>query len=185
MNKNNLPEKYVTIIALLTFGDVPPVPMTGFIAETSDTHEPYFHAFNRRGYDVSLIAKWDYLGDVLPGYCIATHHKNKGVLKPMEMQPYQEQAFTTATESSRNLYYMTLGLTGEAGEIANKVKKVMRDGKALDLDDIKKEIGDVLWYVAGLCTVTGIPLEEVAKANLEKLADRQKRGVIGGSGDNR
>ena len=103
----------------------------------------------------------------------------------MDMKEYQEQAFTTATESSRNLYYMTLGLTGEAGEIANKVKKVMRDGKALDLDDIKKEIGDVLWYVAGLCTVTGIPLEEVAKANLEKLADRQKRGVIGGSGDNR
>ena len=103
----------------------------------------------------------------------------------MEMQSYQEQAFTTATESSRNLYYMTLGLTGEAGEIANKVKKVMRDGKTLDLDDIKKEIGDVLWYVAGLCTVTGIPLEEVAKTNLAKLADRQKRGVIGGSGDNR
>ena len=103
----------------------------------------------------------------------------------MEMQSYQEQAFTTATEPSRNIYYMTLGLTGEAGEIANKVKKVMRDGKALDLDDIKKELGDVLWYVAGLCTVLGIPLEEVAKANLEKLADRKKRGVIGGSGDNR
>lgn len=103
----------------------------------------------------------------------------------MEMQSYQDQAFTTATEPSKNIYYMTLGLTGEAGEVANKVKKVMRDGKALDLDDIKKEIGDVLWYVAGLCTVTGIPLEEVAKANLEKLADRQKRGVIGGSGDNR
>ena len=73
-----LPEKYVTIIALLVFEDVPPLPMTGFIAETSDTHEPYFHAFNRRGYDVSLIKKWDYLHEVLPGYCLPTnHHKNK------------------------------------------------------------------------------------------------------------
>ena len=103
----------------------------------------------------------------------------------MDMKEYQERAFTTATEPSQNIYYMTLGLTGEAGEVANKVKKVMRDGKALDLDDIKKELGDVLWYIAGLCTVTGIPLEEVARANLEKLADRKQRGVIGGSGDNR
>lgn len=75
--KSDLPEKYVTIIALLAFPDVPPVPLTGFIAETSDTHEPYFHAFGRCGYDVSLIAKWDYLADVLPGYSLPTnHHKN-------------------------------------------------------------------------------------------------------------
>ena len=78
MNGKQLPEKYRTIIALLKFEDVPPVPLTGFIAETSDTHEPYFHAFNRRGYDVSLIKKWDYLHEVLPGYCLLTnHHKNK------------------------------------------------------------------------------------------------------------
>ncbi len=77
MKKEELPEKYVTIIALLVFEDVPPVPMTGFIAETSDTHEAYFHAFNRSGYDVSLIVKWDYLADVLPGYCLPTNHQNK------------------------------------------------------------------------------------------------------------
>ena len=70
MNGKQLPEKYRTIIALLKFEDVPPVPLTGFIAETKDTHEPYFHAFNRRGYDVSLIARWDYLDEVLPGYAI-------------------------------------------------------------------------------------------------------------------
>ena len=75
MEKSQLPEKYVTIIALLTFGEVPPVPLTGFIAETTDTHEPYFHAFNKRGYDVSLIAKWDYLAEVLPGYCLASGHR--------------------------------------------------------------------------------------------------------------
>ena len=103
----------------------------------------------------------------------------------MEMNSYQEAAFTTATAESQNIYYMTMGLTGEAGEIANKVKKVMRDNKRLDLEDIKHELGDVLWYVAGLSTVLGISLEEVAKANIEKLASRKERGVIGGSGDDR
>ena len=103
----------------------------------------------------------------------------------MVMNDYQKQAFTTATAESQNIYYMTMGLTGEAGEISNKVKKVMRDGKQLDLEDIKHELGNVLWYVAGLSTVLGIDLEEVAKANLEKLKSRKERGVIGGSGDNR
>ena len=78
MEKSQLPEKFVTVIALLVFPDVPPVPLTGFIAETTDTHEPYFHAFNKLGYDVSLIKKWDYLHEVLPGYSLPTdHHKNK------------------------------------------------------------------------------------------------------------
>ena len=70
MNGKQLPEKDRTIIALLKFEDVPPVPMTGFIADTIDTHEPYFHAFNRRGYSVELIAKWDYLDEVLPEYAL-------------------------------------------------------------------------------------------------------------------
>ena len=78
MNKNELPEMYVTVIALLVFPDAPPVPLTGFIAYTVDTRAPYFHAFNGSGYDVSLIRKWDYLADVLPGYSLpTTHHKNK------------------------------------------------------------------------------------------------------------
>lgn len=101
------------------------------------------------------------------------------------MNNYQKQAFTTATAESQNIYYMTLGMAGEAGEIANKVKKVMRDGKELDLEDIKHELGDVLWYVAGLATVLGISLEDVAKANIEKLKSRKERGKIHGSGDNR
>jgi NTP pyrophosphatase (non-canonical NTP hydrolase) len=103
----------------------------------------------------------------------------------MVMNDYQKQAFTTATAESQNIYYMTMGMTGEAGEIANKVKKVMRDGKELDIEDIKHELGDVLWYVASFATVLGIDLEEVAQANLDKLASRKARGVIGGSGDNR
>lgn len=103
----------------------------------------------------------------------------------MEMKQYQQQAYTTATETSRNIYYMTMGLAGEAGEIANKVKKVMRDARAIDREDLAKEIGDVLWYVAGLCTVLDLDLDDVAEANLKKLADRKARGVIGDSGDNR
>lgn len=103
----------------------------------------------------------------------------------MVMNDYQKQAFTTATEECKNIFYMTMGMTGEAGEIANKVKKVMRDGKQLDIEDIKHELGDVLWYVASFATVLGIDLEEVAQANIEKLKSRKARGVIGGSGDNR
>lgn len=103
----------------------------------------------------------------------------------MEFNKYQELAYMTANEQSKNIYYMTMGMTGEAGEIANKIKKVMRDGAALDKQDIAKEIGDVLWYCAGLCTVLGIEFEDVAELNIEKLKSRKERGVIGGSGDNR
>lgn len=103
----------------------------------------------------------------------------------MNFSEYQEAAMKTAMESSRNVPYMTLGLTGEAGEIANKAKKVIRDGKALDREDMIKELGDCLWYVAGLASVLGIDLHDIAEINIAKLKDRQNRGVIGGSGDNR
>jgi NTP pyrophosphatase (non-canonical NTP hydrolase) len=83
--------------------------------------------------------------------------------------------------------YPTLGLVGEAGEIANKVKKISRDGlDPADLkDDIKAELGDVLWYLAAVATEFDISLTEVATYNLRKLEDRKVRGVVGGSGDNR
>lgn len=103
----------------------------------------------------------------------------------MNFNEYQEQAYTTANEQSKNMYYMTMGMTGEAGEIANKIKKVMRDGAVLDHNDIAKEIGDVLWYCAGLCTVLGISFDHVAKLNIAKLKSRKERGVLGGNGDNR
>ena len=103
----------------------------------------------------------------------------------MNFNEYQELAYTTANEQSKNMYYMTMGMTGEAGEIANKIKKVMRDGARLDHHDIAKEIGDVLWYCAGLCTVLGIDFEHVAKLNIAKLKSRKERGVLGGSGDDR
>ena len=75
--KKELPEKYVTIIALLKFDDMPPMALTGFIAETIDTHEAYFHAYNKHGYDLSLIVKWDYLAEVLPEYSLPKSLQNK------------------------------------------------------------------------------------------------------------
>lgn len=82
-----------------------------------------------------------------------------------------------------------LGLVGEAGETADKVKKVLRDkeGKIDEHDklEITKELGDVLWYVASVARYMNVPLEEVAKLNLEKLEDRYKRKQLHGKGDNR
>jgi NTP pyrophosphatase (non-canonical NTP hydrolase) len=86
--------------------------------------------------------------------------------------------------------YLTLGLTGEAGEIANKVKKFIRDGAAKDeylakRIEIGYEIGDVLWYCAVLAEELDMNLGHIMEKNLEKLADRKKRGTLSGSGDNR
>jgi NTP pyrophosphatase (non-canonical NTP hydrolase) len=82
-----------------------------------------------------------------------------------------------------------LGLVGEAGEVAEKYKKIIRDkaGKITpeDAQEIIKELGDVLWYVAVLADYLGMPLEAVAEANLQKLSSRKARGVQAGSGDNR
>ena len=109
----------------------------------------------------------------------------------MEMNSYQYAARKTATypDVGRNPIYPTLGLTGEAGEVADKIKKVIRDrGGVLDADTreaIKLELGDVLWYVAQLASELGYDLNEVADANLQKLSSRAARGRIGGSGDQR
>ena len=92
-------------------------------------------------------------------------------------------------EHGNNLYYPGLGLCGEAGEVAEKLKKIMRDKNGCvtmqDRVGIGKELGDVLWYLNALCQELGLSLEIIAKGNIAKLADRAKRNVIGGSGDNR
>ena len=91
--------------------------------------------------------------------------------------------------SDRNKIYPTLGLVGEAGEVAEKVKKVIRDKNGIFDNEsklgIKKELGDVLWYISNLCTELNFNLEDVALQNIEKLKSRAAKGRISGSGDDR
>ena len=109
----------------------------------------------------------------------------------MELNAYQVAARSTARypDVGSNPTYPTLGLCGEAGEVADKVKKVMRDRGGVFDDEtreaIKLELGDVLWYVAQLSLELGYDLEQVATANLNKLSSRATRGRLGGSGDDR
>ena len=109
----------------------------------------------------------------------------------MDFQLYQERCRATARypDAGANPIYPTLGLCGEAGEVADKVKKVLRDRQGNFspevIADLKLELGDVLWYVAQLATELGLELEQIAQTNLDKLASRAARNVIGGSGDRR
>lgn len=110
----------------------------------------------------------------------------------MNLNDYQKQALTTVISSEnefRDLLHWVLGINGEAGEIAEKVKKIIRDKNGevskADKEEMAKEIGDVLWYLAVFAHHLGVPLEEIAKQNLDKLQSRKNRGVLGGSGDNR
>lgn len=83
------------------------------------------------------------------------------------------------------LPYLVLGLTGEAGEVANKVKKIIRGDFNVPDKEIAKELGDLYWYLDRLCNYFGTTPEHVMRMNMEKLEDRLKRNVIKGSGDNR
>lgn len=109
----------------------------------------------------------------------------------MNLNEYQKKALRTASphDKKNELFHLLLGLCGETGEIAEKAKKIIRDKDSdftqLDKDDFTKELGDVLWHVAVLADYFSIPLETVGQKNIEKLASRMERGVIGGSGDNR
>ena len=108
----------------------------------------------------------------------------------MELTDYQISALETAVYPEQyNIIYPALGMAGEAGEVADKVKKVIRDNNSQFTEEkkreIAKEIGDVLWYCAVLAHDIGFSLEEVGRMNIEKLKSRQERGVLSGSGDNR
>lgn len=110
----------------------------------------------------------------------------------MTLEEYQKQALTTVIQTDnefRDLLHWVLGINGEAGEIAEKMKKIIRDknGELSDKDkqELAKEVGDVLWYLAVFAHNLGVPLEEIAQANLDKLQSRKARGVLQGSGDNR
>lgn len=115
----------------------------------------------------------------------------------MTLDDYQKQAIKTDLMGNGKPVPVTdpayvakiLGLVGEAGEVAEKYKKIIRDKKGvvseLDKQELTKELGDVLWYVSALAVYLEIPLEIVAKTNLEKLHSRKSRGTSRGSGDNR
>lgn len=122
----------------------------------------------------------------------------------MELNEYQERAMSTCMASCENDAYMLLNLVAEVGEFAGKMAKHIRKGEALMgnndfffskrigiaqgtdyLEELKKEAGDIMWQIAGLCYSMGWELEDVCQANLSKLASRKERGVIDGEGDNR
>ena len=111
----------------------------------------------------------------------------------MDFKDYQKKSRKTAvypkSKYCEGIFYPTLGLSGEAGEVAEKVKKILRDDKGIiskeKKEELKKELGDVLWYVAQIATDLKLSLDDIAKNNLDKLASRFKRGKIRGSGDDR
>ena len=108
----------------------------------------------------------------------------------MTLDEYQAWARTTAIyPADHAIDYCVHGLTSEAGEVAGKWKKVLRDEcgqlTADNASVVASELGDVLWYVANLAYETGVSLDDLARSNMAKLNDRKARGVIGGSGDKR
>jgi NTP pyrophosphatase (non-canonical NTP hydrolase) len=104
---------------------------------------------------------------------------------------YENLAGQTAIfPKDKALEYLALGMTSEAGEVAGKVKKLIRDGEDVEGFEMKKlaiasEIGDVLWYCAMMAKEVGVPLNDIMKENLKKLHGRKERGTLQGSGDNR
>ena len=116
----------------------------------------------------------------------------------MTLDEYQQKALETAVYPQQyKIIYPALGINGEAGEVADKVKKIIRDTVIMtDANgsiilpenkrvELAKEAGDVLWYIATLAHDIGFTLEEIGQMNYDKLHSRQQRGMLGGSGDNR
>ena len=108
----------------------------------------------------------------------------------MTLDEYQQKALSTNINHGDYAFFdWMFGLVGEAGELAEKAKKWIRDDNAewdkLDKEDMMHELGDVLWYTATLADKLGYTLDDVAQFNVQKLASRQARGKLSGSGDNR
>ncbi|PIP26706.1 MAG: hypothetical protein CO140_02440 [Candidatus Moranbacteria bacterium CG_4_9_14_3_um_filter_40_7] len=109
----------------------------------------------------------------------------------MDFKEYQKKSRKTAIypKIGKSFIYPALGLGDEAGEVLGKIKKIFRDKKGIvgkeDKEEIKKELGDVLWYVSQLASELKLDLDNVAEKNIEKLYDRMKRGKLKGNGDDR
>lgn len=125
-----------------------------------------------------LLLEWDY-GHLDP------------IPKPSDLDLYQTAAAETAIYPSLGhaIVYPALGLAGEAGEVAEKVKKMCRDDGCVLTEErraaIKKELGDVLWYVSETARQAGLSLSEIAAENIKKLHSRQRQDMLNGDGDNR
>lgn len=107
----------------------------------------------------------------------------------MELNDYQDRAMSTAMPTALNMQYMAYNMMSELGEFMGYEAKAVRDTGGIVPDEKvllqKKELGDMLWQLAGMAEVKGWTLEEIAGINLDKLAGRKSRNVIGGSGDDR
>lgn len=109
----------------------------------------------------------------------------------MDFNEYQRAAEVTDQSNGNTdhekLMYYALGIAGESGELVDKIKKGIRNGWTIDRirDEVVKEGGDVLWYLAGICRFLGIEFGYLPEGNLDKILDRQKRGVLLSEGDDR
>ena len=102
------------------------------------------------------------------------------------LKGYQEFTRTTARYPEEiAISYLLLGLCSEVGEVADKFKKLIRDGGEIDVEAVSNELGDVIWYMTRLADEMGLSLEEVINQNVRKLSDRKARGTLKGSGDDR
>jgi NTP pyrophosphatase (non-canonical NTP hydrolase) len=122
---------------------------------------------------------------------MASLSRVRGTVGGVQLSDYQLRSRATAVypDAGHNLTYPALGLCGEAGEAAEKVKKALRDDGGVLTDErraaLAAELGDVLWYVAQLATEAGLELDTIAEENLAKLLSRQERNMLQGSGDTR
>lgn len=122
-------------------------------------------------------------GDDLENFGYYENFGDKEDVDPMEYSQWVEKKMLT--EGQERLIENTLGLVGEAGEVAEKIKKLIRDSNRFANEEILHELGDVLFYTAALANLYGRGLQDVMQMNIKKLDDRQKRGKLKGSGDNR
>lgn len=134
--------------------------------------------------ETSGLALWQWL-EQNPHHPLFPEPPEFALGATLTFDEYQERAEKTAIYPPHLAFeYLVPGLAAEAGEVADKYAKSIRDGH-LDKEGLLKELGDVLWFVGRLASELGTPLGGIAEGNLKKLEDRQQRGVLGGSGDNR
>lgn len=141
------------------------------------------------GFTISGLRETDLRHEFLPIGPREGSNIANALLRAMPLTPDDYQDFTKLTDLYPTVdaplpMMYTLGLVGEAGETADKIKKAYRDHEGkVDAEELKGELGDVLWYIARLGDSYGICLSEIMQYNLDKLQDRAQRGVIHGSGD--